>query len=100
MPNLVWRDDEISILENNEYSTSVLTYFPLSLIEVPLFGDVNIGSIDLVISGTVNVDTEDISSLEIQSLTISTILTSENEEEYVGSTTSDKYHKPDCGKYP
>ena len=94
IPSLVWIDYSINKLNTNEYLTYAVTYIDIHFL-------INWARVGIIVSGTINVETEEVSSLEIYSVTTSLqSLDAEPEPDevttYVGSINSDVYHRLTC----
>jgi prefoldin subunit 5 len=71
IPTLVWNSYSISQIQENQYNTFMVTYFPLVFdTGLPIIGEITIAKVGLIMKGTVNVSTESVTNLEIYSLTI------------------------------
>lgn len=71
IPTLVWNSYSIRRIQENQYDTYMVTYFPLVLpTGLPIIGDITIAKIGLIMKGTVNLSTETVSNLQIHSINI------------------------------
>jgi len=92
IPSLIWIDYSINKLNTNEYLTYAVTYVPVSFL-------LKLVRVGIIVSGTINVETEEVSTLEIYSVTTSLQSLDDEPDEvttYVGSVSSDVYHILSC----
>lgn len=66
MPSLVWNDFWIASSGNHQYTTYIVSYFPIVLdTGLPIIGEITIAQVGLVVTATVNVQTEIVSNFDV-----------------------------------
>jgi len=71
IPSLVWNKDRVVYQGNNEYSVSVITYFPIEIdTGLPIIGTITVSRIALTMNGTINVESSTITDISIESIQI------------------------------